>query len=117
MLVEDWDPGFGAGSAFPSRTSISPHTAKRGATRHLFYALHRPVHANDAAQARLFSEILQTEIAELEHLIATAEARWTTRCDAGWGNPRTPEPVLRLREKLAEVQRLLLGLQARFATD
>jgi len=37
--------------------------------------------------------------------------------DAGWGNARTPEPVLRLRAKRAEVQRFLDRLQSRFAAE
>ncbi len=43
---------------------------------------------------------MQDEIDDLENLIAVAQNRWTSRCDAGWGGAaRTPEPVLRLREK------------------
>lgn len=77
--------------------------------------LSRPCHPNDAAQANVFAEVMRAEIAELEELIAVAQARWANRLDAGWGSSRTPEPVLRLREKRAEVQRLLDGLQVRFA--
>ena len=75
------------------------------------------IRAGDAAQADVFSGLLRAEIADLAELITIAEARWMTRCDAGWGNPRTPEPVLRLREKMAEVQRLLDALRTRFATE
>lgn len=71
----------------------------------------------DAAQADVFSALLRAEMADLAGLIAVAQARWMTRCDAGWGNPRTPEPVLRLREKMAEVQRLLDALRTRFAME
>ncbi|QYL15397.1 hypothetical protein [Mycolicibacterium pallens] len=74
----------------------------------------RPVHPNDAAQARRFAELMQDEIDDLEDLIAVAQDRWTSRCDAGWGAARTPEPVLRLREKLKEVRRLQEALRARF---
>lgn len=59
---------------------------------------------------------MQSEIKELEELIAMAQARWATRCDAGWGAARTPEPVLRLRDKLKEVRRLQEALQARFGS-
>lgn len=79
-------------------------------------SLTRPVHPNDAAQARRFAELMQDEIDDLEDLIAVAQDRWTSRCDAGWGGAaRTPEPVLRLREKkLKEVRRLQEALRARF---
>ena len=80
-----------------------------------FSRLTRPVHPNDAAQARVFAQVMQAEITELEELIGVAQIRWSNRLEAGWGSSRTPEPVLRLREKRAEVQRLLDGLLARFA--
>ena len=77
----------------------------------------RTFHPNDAAQAGVFAAAMRAEISELEELIAIAQARWSNRIDAGWGSSRTPEPVLRLREKRAEIQRLLDGLLARFALD
>ena len=77
----------------------------------------RTFHPNDAAQANVFAAVMRAEISELEELIAIAQARWSNRIDAGWGSSRTPEPVLRLREKRAEIQRLLDGLLARFALD
>ena len=90
MLVEKWDP-------------VGPMT--------------RTFHPNDAAQASVFAAAMRAEITELEELIAVAKVRWANRLDAGWGSSRTPEPVLRLREKRAEIQRLLDGLLARFALD
>jgi len=89
MLLEKWDP-------------VGP--------------MSRTFHPNDAAQASVFAEVMRAEISELEELIAIAQVRWANRVDAGWGSSRTPEPVLRLREKRAEAQRLLDGLHARFAT-
>ncbi|AQT79387.1 hypothetical protein B1R94_09095 [Mycolicibacterium litorale] len=74
-------------------------------------------HPNDVAQARVFAELMRGEIADLEDLMGIAQDRWTGRRDAGWGSPRTPEPVLRLREKIKEVQRLLDSLSARFDLD
>ena len=82
-----------------------------------FSRFSRPFHPNDAAQARVFAEVMRAEVSEVEELIAIAEARWADRLDAGWGSSRTPEPVLRLREKRAEIQRLLDGLVVRFAAD
>ena len=77
----------------------------------------RTFHPNDAAQANVFATALRAEISELEELIAGAQVRWANRIDAGWGSSRTPEPVLRLREKRTEIQRLLDGLLTRFALD
>ena len=77
----------------------------------------RTFHPNDAAQANVFVAAMRAEISELEQLIAIAQDRWANRRDAGWGSSRTPEPVLRLREKRAEIQRILDGLLVRFALD
>jgi hypothetical protein len=51
----------------------------------------------------VFAEVMLAEITELEEPIAVAQVRWSNRVQAGWGSSRTPEPVLRLREKRAEV--------------
>jgi hypothetical protein len=78
----------------------------------------QPAQAADVAQARLFEAILADEIAELEELVATSEARWLRRCKAGADrrdNP--PEPLVRLRGRVAEAQRLLVALQTRFLAD
>ena len=117
MLLED--PYAAAAGALAARTAptyiahvSAPLSGRfpRKSTEHAF-------HPNDAAQARLFSELMQAEIEDLEDLILVAERRWSSRLDAGWGAERTPEPVLRLREKLKDVQRLQKALQARFGTD
>jgi hypothetical protein len=117
MLLEDpYSAAAGALTARTEPTYIAHMSAPlsrrfpRKSTEHAF-------HPNDAAQARLFNELMQAEIEDLEDLILVAERRWSSRLDAGWGAERTPEPVLRLREKLKEVQRLQKSLQARFGTD
>jgi hypothetical protein len=117
MLLEDPYPvAVGGLTARTEPTYIAHLSAPlsrqfpRKSTEHAF-------HPNDAAQARLFNDLMQTEIQDLEDLILVAERRWSNRLDAGWGAERTPEPVLRLREKLKEVQRLQKTLQARFGTD
>ncbi|WP_328358474.1 hypothetical protein OG976_04560 [Mycobacterium sp. NBC_00419] len=105
MLLHDWSPAA-AGRA-----------ASAGPGPRRLVAVAPPSHPNDAAQARVFAELMRVEIAELDHLIDIAQTRWADRVDAGWGNARTPEPVLRLRTKRAEVQGFLDRLQARFAAD
>lgn len=65
----------------------------------------------------MFAELMRAEIADLDRLIEIAQTRWADRVDAGWGTSRTPEPVLRLKTKRAEVERFLDRLQARFSAD
>lgn len=105
MLLDDWSPAAAdrVASAVPGpRSAVAPAPAS---------------HPHDAAQARVFAELMRAEIAELDQLIDIAQARWADRVHAGWGNTRTPESVLRIKAKRAEVQRLLDRLQARFAAD
>jgi hypothetical protein len=77
----------------------------------------RPVQRADQAQAQLFDDILQAEIAELEALVQSAEARWTRRQERGIGDHRPPEALVQLRARMAEAQRLLDALQYRFPSD
>jgi hypothetical protein len=78
----------------------------------------RPAQAADVAQARLFEAILVGEIAELEELVAASETRWRRRCERGAERADSPpEPLVRLRGRVAEAQRLLDALRARFLLD
>ena len=78
----------------------------------------RPTHAADVAQARIFQGILQSEIAELEDLVASAEGHWRKRCDRGIDAPdRPPEALMKLRGRAAEAHRLREALQARFLLE
>ena len=117
MLLED--PYTAAAGGLTARTEPTyvTHASAPLSRRFPRKSTEHGFHPNDAAQARLFSELMQAEIDDVEDLIAVAERRWSNRLDAGWGAERTPEPVLRLREKLREVQRLQKSLQARFGTD
>lgn len=74
----------------------------------------RPVHPADQAQARLFDDLIRCEIAELEELAATAEARWTRRRESGIGDDHVPEAMVRLRARLQEAHDLLGALRDRF---
>jgi hypothetical protein len=73
----------------------------------------RPVHPNDAAQARLFGKILRTELDELETLADAADARWKRR-PPGMESELPSEALTRLRVRIKEVQLLLDALRARF---
>jgi hypothetical protein len=75
----------------------------------------RPVHAADLAQARLFSDILRREIAELEDVAETAERRWLQQRVRGAGDDTLPQELVRLGERVAEAHRLLAAMQARFS--
>ncbi|BBY61580.1 hypothetical protein [Mycolicibacterium sarraceniae] len=113
LLEEPYPASAGALTARAEPTYIT-HTAVPLSRRFPRKTTGQGFHPNDAAQARLFGELMQAEIEDLEDLIAVAERRWSNRLDAGWGAERTPEPVLRLRERLKEAQRLQKSLQARF---
>ncbi|TGD85121.1 hypothetical protein BayCH28_22220 [Mycolicibacterium sp. CH28] len=117
MLLEDRDPGAIGGWSPRIVSPAVSNTSGLSRLRVPAMSTARPSHPNDAAQARLFSELMRAEIADLEDLMAVAQRRWSGRRDAGWGSSRTPEPVLRLREKIKEVQGMLDGLQARFDLD
>jgi transposase InsO family protein len=69
----------------------------------------RPISAADMAQARLFDDILQSEIAELEELAAYVEARWQRLHEQ-----RRREELRRVHARLDEARRLLDALRDRF---
>ncbi|MCV7177012.1 hypothetical protein [Mycolicibacterium sphagni] len=117
MLLEDPYPASAGGMTAHAESMYIAGAPTQLNRRFPRNPLKRNSHPNDAAQARRFSELMQAEIDDLEELIAVAQLRWENRLDAGWGASRTPEPVLRLREKLREVQRLQDALQARFGVD
>ncbi|HME48688.1 hypothetical protein [Mycobacterium sp.] len=73
----------------------------------------RPVNDADMAQARLFEVMLEDEIAELEQLVETVDARCRRNQIDGL-KPRASEELARLRTRLAEAQRLLTALRNRF---
>jgi exonuclease VII large subunit len=75
-------------------------------TRH---AWSRPRSAADMAQARLFDEILESEIAELEELAEDIEARSADRHQQGHSRE-----LRRLNVRIDEVRRLLDALRDRF---
>jgi hypothetical protein len=61
------------------------------------------------AQARLFDDILQDEMAELQEIAAAIEAR------AADGNePRHGKELRRVNARISEVRRLLEALRDRF---
>ena len=69
----------------------------------------RPRCAGDMAQARLFDDILQNEMIELQELAAAIEARVADRDE-----PRHSNEVQRVNARIDEVRRLLDALRDRF---
>jgi hypothetical protein len=61
------------------------------------------------AQARVFIEILQSELADLEALAAAIEARWTEPAEQ-----RRRKDMHRLNPRINEVRQLLDALWDRF---
>jgi hypothetical protein len=117
MLLEDPYTVASGGLTARTESTYIAHAPAAPSRRFPRHPQTQPFHRNDAAQARLFSALMQAEIDDLEDLIIVAERRWASRLDAGWGAERTPEPVLRLRDKLREVRRLQAALESRFGTD
>jgi hypothetical protein len=94
-----------------------PRASRRAArARPVAGAWARPLRAADVAQARLFDEILQSEVAALEDLAESAERHWLGR-QPGSGDEKPPEALLRARDHAAEAQRLLSALRERFPHD
>ena len=69
----------------------------------------RPIHAGDLAQAWLFDDILQNEIAELQEAADTIRALASHERDQSHRNE-----LRRLRAHIKEVRRLLKALRRRF---
>ncbi|QRY46082.1 hypothetical protein JVX93_04145 [Mycolicibacterium boenickei] len=78
----------------------------------------KPVHSADIAQSRLFEDILVGEIAELRDLLAATELRWRRlRERSRVAEAPMPEALVRLHARIAEAERLLVQLRARFGYD
>lgn len=102
----------------PAEPMWVPRPDTRARARRATDAWARPAHAADVAQAGIFEAILLSEIAELEDLAASAEARWLGRCERAIDRPdRPPEALQRLRGRVVQAQRLLDALRARFLYD
>ncbi|MUL85804.1 MULTISPECIES: hypothetical protein [unclassified Mycolicibacterium] len=73
------------------------------------------MHSADIAQSRLFEDILLGEIAELRDLVAGAELQWRRLRDRSRvADAPLPEALVRLYQRIAEAERLLVQLRCRF---
>jgi hypothetical protein len=64
-------------------------------------------------QATLFAKLLRHDIATMKRSVTKAEAAWRRRCENdGYAEP--PERLAVVRKRLAEAQRMLSALNARF---
>jgi hypothetical protein len=78
----------------------------------------RRTHPADVAQARLFDELLQVEIAEATELVASAERQWRRRCEGGTDSElHPPEALTRLRDRVLAAERLRDALRTRFLLE
>ena len=73
----------------------------------------RPIHPCEQEQARLFATILSTELRDMRRAAATAEKRLLQR-NGFEPNTEPPERLERLRGRIAEADRILKALNARF---
>ena len=95
-----------------------PRGARMRRARSLARNWATPAHPADTAQAGVFADILQTEIAELERIVDSAEESWSQRCERTRREDRTPPPALTaLRTRLDEARRLHHALQVRFLDE
>jgi hypothetical protein len=85
---------------------ITPMPGYHGTARR---AWSRPRSAADMAQARLFDDILQDELVELQELAAAIEARAADRDEL-----RHSKELQRVNAHIYEVRRLLDALRDRF---
>jgi hypothetical protein len=68
---------------------------------------------SERAQAKRFAKILRREIAEMSEKVIAAEVEWHLRCEAeGYVDP--PKRLATVRERIAEAERMLRALSARF---
>ena len=96
----------------PLHTSLEAHR-RRSAVE----TWARPANGADLAQARLFDDILHSELAELQDQAASAEARWLRRRECGTSEAKPPVALTQLRARIAEAQRLLDALRERFPSE
>jgi hypothetical protein len=69
--------------------------------------------APDRAQAKRFADILRRELNEMNEKVVAAEVEWHLRCEAeGYTDP--PKRLVLIRERVADLERMLKALGARF---
>lgn len=67
----------------------------------------------DRAQAEQFAKILRRELAELSENLVAAEVEWHLRCESeGYVDP--PKRLIAAQDRIADIQRMLNTLTARF---
>jgi hypothetical protein len=71
--------------------------------------------AADAAQARLFAALLETEIAELSAYAVAAEEKWKRNHPDEGRDAKRPDGLARQHARVDEARRLLAALHERFA--
>jgi hypothetical protein len=67
----------------------------------------------EKAQAKRFAKILRAELANINEKVVTAEVEWHLRCESeGYVDP--PERLVTVQGRIADIERMLKALSARF---
>lgn len=75
----------------------------------------RPPHVADVAQARVFEDLLEAQLTELQAAFNALHDRWQRHsAKKRSGQPESSESLVRHREQLSELRCLLAALRARF---
>ena len=75
----------------------------------------RPPRLADIEQARIFEDLLEAELADLQHTVGALHNRWHRHCaQREVDEDQPPESLVHHREQLNEVRCLLAALRDRF---
>ncbi|MGO8941003.1 MAG: hypothetical protein ACLQLO_29180 [Mycobacterium sp.] len=68
---------------------------------------------SERAQAKRFAKILRRELNEMNEKLVAAEVEWHLRCESE-GDVEPPQRLITVRERVAEIEKMLKALGTRF---